>query len=124
LPHLSKLIELVITTRFAELSATYNLLPVQPSAYRPFHSTETAIASVFNHLVLSVDNGKVSLVIVLDLSAAFDTVDHQLLLSVLAERFSINSPNSPDLILVYHKTWSVVKQRVYQSWRHNVDELK
>jgi len=51
----------------------------------------TAIVSVFSDIVHSVNSGKVLLLIVLDLSAAFDTVDHVLLLSVLTERLSINS---------------------------------
>jgi len=98
--------ELLPLARLAGHSTTYNLLPVEHSAHRVFHSTETAVASVCNDLVLSVDNGTVSLLITLDLSAAFDTVDHPPLLSVLAERFSRNStalswlksftpPNSP-----------------------------
>ena len=91
LSYLSKLIERVVATRFAEHSSTNNLLPVQQSAYRPFHSTETAIVSVHNDLVRTVDSGKMSLLILLDLSAAFDTVDHTILLSVLADRFSIDS---------------------------------
>jgi len=79
-------------SRFAEHSSTYNLLPVQQSAYRPFHSTETALLSVHNDLVRSIDNGKVSLLVFLDhLSAASDTVDYHLPRSVLAKRFSINS---------------------------------
>jgi len=64
---------------------------VQQSAYRSFHSTKTALLSVHNDLVRSIDNGKVSLLVLLDLSAAFDTVDHQLLLSVLANGFPIDS---------------------------------
>ena len=60
LPYMSKLIECVVVSRFAEHSATYSLLPVQQSAY-PFHSTETALQSVHNNLVRSIDNGKVSL---------------------------------------------------------------
>ena len=91
LPYLSKLIERVVVSRFAEHSVTCSLLPVQQSAYQPFHSTETALLSVHNDLVRSIDNGKVSLLVLLDLSAAFDTVDHQLLLSVLANRFSVDS---------------------------------
>ena len=90
LPYLSKLIERVFGSRFAEHSATYSLLPVQQSAYRPFHSTETAL-SVNNDLVCSIDNAKVSLLVLLDLSVAFDTLDHQSLLSVLANRFSVDS---------------------------------
>jgi len=92
---ISKLIERVVISRFAEHSSTYNLLPLQQSAYRTFHSTETALLSIHNDLVRSIDNGKVSLLVLLDLSAAFETVDHQLLLSVLANRFSIDSSPWP-----------------------------
>ena len=62
-------------TRFADHSSTNRLLPVQQSVYRPYRSTETAIVSVFNDVVRTVDNGNVSLLVLLGLSAAFDTVD-------------------------------------------------
>jgi len=91
LPYISKLIEHVVARRFSVHSSKFNLLPVQQSAYRPFHSTETALLSVHNDLVRSTDNGRISLLVLLDLSAAFDTVDHNILLSVLSNRFSINS---------------------------------
>ena len=57
-----------------------NLLfgPVQ-SAYRPNHSTETAIVNIVTDLLLTLDDGKVSVLTLLDLSAAFDTIDHILL---------------------------------------------
>ena len=91
LPYISKLIERVVASRFSKHSTEFNLLPVHQSAYRPFHSTETALLSVHNDLVRSIDTGKISLLVLLDLSAAFDTVDHNILLSVLSNRFSINS---------------------------------
>ena len=59
------------------------------SAYRPFHSTETAVLAVHNSLVHAVDEKHVSLLLLLDLSAAFDTVDHSILLSILEHRFCI-----------------------------------
>ena len=67
---------------------TYSRLPVQQSVCQSSNSTEAALVSVHNDPVRSIDNGKVSLLVLLDLSAAFDTVDHQLLLSVLANWFS------------------------------------
>ena len=89
LSYLSKLIERVAASRFKSHISTHNLLPVQQSAYRSFHSTETAILSVHNDLVRATDNGQVSSLVLLDLSAAFDTVDHEILISVLSKRFSL-----------------------------------
>jgi len=76
--------------RFCEHLTKFNLLPAQQSAYQSSHSTETAILSVYNDLVRSVDNGKVSLLVLLDLSAAFDTVDHQILLAILSESVTLS----------------------------------
>ena len=50
------------------------------SAYRKFHSTETALLKIHNTILASVDAGKVTaLTLLLDLSAAFDTIDHTIL---------------------------------------------
>ena len=89
LSYLSKLIERAVAKRFTTHISNSHLLPVQQSAYRPFHSTETAVLSVHDDLVRAVDTGLVSSLVLLDLSAAFDTVDHSILLSVLSERFSV-----------------------------------
>jgi len=54
--------------------------PVSLSAYRQFHSTETAVCIVHNDLVRAIVRGQVTTLVMLDLSAAFDTVDHEVLL--------------------------------------------
>ena len=59
------------------------------SAYRQHHSTETTITIVHNDIVRAIDAGEVSLLVLLDLSAAFDTVDHGILLEVLQDRFGV-----------------------------------
>jgi len=59
------------------------------SAYRRFHSTETEVTKVYNDLLLAADKGQMSALCLLDLTAAFDTVDHGLLLHRLARQFGL-----------------------------------
>ena len=56
------------------------------SAYGSFHSTEIAVLAVHNDIARTIDSGKISALVLLDLSAAFDTVDHLVLLQVLQDR--------------------------------------
>jgi len=63
--------------------------PLQ-SAYRKFHSTETALLKVQNDILLSLDQGCATVLVMLDLSAAFDTIDHGTLLRRLENRFGVS----------------------------------
>jgi len=54
-----------------------------PSTYRKRHSTETAVLRVLSDILIAMDNQQVTLLALLDLSAAFDCVDHNILLSRL-----------------------------------------
>ena len=71
---------------FAEKSG--NLEKYQ-SAYRSNHSVETALLKVRTDLLAAIDGKEVTCLILLDLSVAFNTVDHQLLLNHLSFRFGI-----------------------------------
>jgi len=85
----SKLVERVVARRFKSHAEAQGLFPAQQSAYRPFRSTESAIICVHNDLVRATDDRKAILLVLLDLRAAFDTVDHEILLSILETRFAI-----------------------------------
>jgi len=82
LSFLSKVVERVAANQLKAHFESQHLLPNRQSAYRAHHSTETAIIAVY-------DEGSVCALTLLDLSAAFDTVDHQTLLRVLNRRFRV-----------------------------------
>ena len=60
------------------------------SAYKSGHSTETALLSIKNDVHLSVSQGEVTALVLLDLSTAFDTIDHSTLLSCLQDWFGVD----------------------------------
>jgi len=53
-------------------------MPSTKSAYRQFHGRETAVTKVYSDLLPAADEGQVSVLCLLDLTATFDTVDHNL----------------------------------------------
>ena len=59
------------------------------SAYRAGHRTDTALLKVHNDILLNMDHQRVALLVLLDLSSAFDTVDHEVLLFRLEVTFGI-----------------------------------
>ena len=85
LSFLSKIIEKVVASRLLDHMIANNLMDPMQSAYRKGHSTETALLRVHNDIVSAVDKGHGVCLILLDLSAAFDTVDHSILLTFLRE---------------------------------------
>ena len=63
---------------------------ISESAYRKFHSTETALLKLTNDIMESIDSGKITILTALDMSAAFDTLDHITLLHRLQHTFGLS----------------------------------
>ena len=64
-------------------------LPSYQSAYHTFHSTETALVDLIDDLLWNFEKQELCLVAIMELLAAFDTVDHNLLISILNEQYGI-----------------------------------
>ena len=90
LSFLSKVLERIVLSQLNEHLNHNNLLSPLQSAYRPNHSTETALLRIVNDLLTAMDNNKICILTLLDLSAAFDTIDHQILLTRLQHSFGIS----------------------------------
>lgn len=90
LKYISKMIEKAISYQLTNYLRDNDLDESLQSAYKTFHSTETALVKLQNDIVSAIDNQSYVILLPLDLSAAFDTVDHKILLQRLSCRFGIN----------------------------------
>ena len=86
LPYVFKLTEKAVADKLNEHTKSKEILPEKASAYRRDHSTETALIKVQSGMFAAMDNQHV----MLDLSAAFDAVNHEMLLNKMESRFGIN----------------------------------
>lgn len=87
---LSKFIERAVSSRVDNFLFSNNLFPPFQSAYRPFHSTETIFLHLCSDIAIAKDKGLVTCIVMLDFSAAFDTVDHDILLERLSLAFNFS----------------------------------
>jgi Reverse transcriptase (RNA-dependent DNA polymerase) len=86
---LSKLLERLVARQLRDYLTSADLLPPLQSGFRPGHLTETAVLRVLSDILQAVDRGNSAALVLLDLSAAFDTVDHEILLQRLRATFGI-----------------------------------
>lgn len=90
LSFLSKLSERIVKNRLTHHLSSNALLNSFQSAYAKFHSTETTLLAVHDHIINSISQQKVTALCLLDLSAAFDTIDHSILIQRLSVWFGFN----------------------------------
>jgi hypothetical protein len=86
---MSKLFERLAASQLIGYLETADLLPSLQSGFRPRHSAETAVLHVLSDILAAVDRGDVAALALLDLSAAFDTVDHDILVQRLQTSYGI-----------------------------------
>jgi len=90
LTFVSKLVERAVASRLVTYLNANGLMPPLQSAYRRHHSTETALLKLLSDVYGAIDCQQVVLLGLLYLSAAFDCVDHEILLSRLRYRFGLH----------------------------------
>ena len=87
---ISKILEKLFATRLkSHIKHSSNINAFQ-SAYKQFYSTETALMKIMNDIFANIDNKKASILVALDLSAAFDTLDHSTILQRLSYSFGLS----------------------------------
>ena len=84
---IAKILEKLVLSQVSNYLNSHNLYNTCQSAYRPSHSTETALLKVVNDPFLSLNKGNISVLALLDSSSAFDTIDHPILVHRLHTDF-------------------------------------
>ena len=90
LTFLSKVLEKIVLQQVVAHVDAHSLLPDYQSAYRANYSTEMVLLRLCDTVLNNMEQQRVTIMAALDLSAAFDTVDHSILQSVLLRRFAIS----------------------------------
>ncbi len=83
LPFISKVLEKIVFDQLQSFLSCNGISEIFQSGFKSVHSTETALLRVLNYIFVSTDSGDSVVLVVLHLSAAFDTVDHTTLISRL-----------------------------------------
>ena len=107
--NMSKLLEKVVSKQLVEHLNENKLLPSSQSAYRKKFSTETSLLNLTNKVLYNLDKGRCTLLVKLDISAAFDTVDHQRLLHRYSQYFGLS-----ETVLLWMKSYLSGRSQIIQ----------
>ena len=87
--YIDKLIQRMASLQLYEHMSRNGLHIAQQSGYKVFHSCETVLLKIVNDVLIVLDKGSCCILLLLDLSAAFDTVDHEELLYILEHEIGL-----------------------------------
>lgn len=87
--YISKLAETAVTDKLETHMTMNDLYPTFQSLYRKYHNTETALLKVCNDNLMNMNPQQVTLLVMLDLSTAFDMVNHEMLLTYLQSKIGL-----------------------------------
>ena len=90
LTYLSKIIEKVVHQQITDYISSNKMFSYFQSGYRKFHGCETAVSRIHNDILVMIDQKTNVVLLLLDLSAAFDTINHAMLLNRLNTYYGIN----------------------------------
>ncbi|CAK1598320.1 unnamed protein product [Parnassius mnemosyne] len=99
LPFLSKVLEACVHKQLSQFISCHNLLSPLQSGFRPGHSTVSALLKVTGDIRAGIEDTKVTVLVLVDFSNAFNTISHDLLISILS--LSMVSPESLDWFSSY-----------------------
>ena len=89
LPFLSKVVEKVVLDQFRKHCDNNKMIPDYQSAYCANYSCETALLKIKNDILWAMERQDITALIAIDLSVAFNTVDHNIIIEVLHRRFGV-----------------------------------
>jgi hypothetical protein len=120
LPCFSKILERLIFNRCLSFINSFNILSNKQFGFRPGHSTQMALIDIIDKIHTAVDNNETSMAIFLDLSKAFDTINHNILLYKL-EYYGIRG-----IALEWFKSYLSNRTQYvyYNSCKSNVKDIR
>lgn len=89
LPYIGKMLEKVVASRLDSHLQMNGMNSAFQSAYKHHHCTETALIRVHSDILAALDEGSSCILVLLDLSAAFDTIDHSILIQRMESTFGV-----------------------------------
>lgn len=98
-----KILEKVVHYQLSQYLVENDISEQFQSGFKALHSAESALLKVSNYILLSTDSGKFVVLVLLDLPAVFDTVDHSILISRLEH--CLDYPWPPFILSLSAPTW-------------------